>query len=73
MFNSTHFNKLKLCFLRDTLVQGISREIVKYGMENKLDQNMQPVTLGSMHSIIELYKSLGIEKILPDCINTYID
>ena len=73
MFNSTHFNKLKLCFLRDTLVQRISREIMKHSMENKLDQNMQPDTLGSMHSTIDLYKSLGIEKILPDSINTHLD
>ena len=73
MFNSTFFNESKLCFLRDTLVQGISREIVKYCMENKLDQNMQPVTLGNMHSTIELYKYLEIEKIIPDCINTHLD
>ena len=55
------------------MVQGISREIVKYCMENKLDQNMQPVTLGNMHSTIELYKYFGIEKIIPDCINTHLD
>ena len=55
------------------MVQGISKEIVKYCMENKLDQNMQPVTLGNMHSIIELYKYLEIEKIIPDCINTHLD
>jgi hypothetical protein len=42
-------------------------------MENKLDQNMQPVTLGSVHSTIELYKSFGIKKILPDCINNHLD
>ena len=54
-------------------MQGISREIVKHGMENKLDQNMQPVTLGNMHSIIDLYKYLEIEKIIPDCKNTHLD
>ena len=46
---------------------------MKHSMENKLDQNVQPDTLGSMHSTIDLYKSLGIEKILPDSINTHLD
>ena len=64
MFNSTLLNKLRLSFLRNTLVHGIIIEIVKHGMENKLDQNMQPVTVGSMHSTKELCKSLGIAKIL---------
>ena len=60
-------------FLRDTLVQGISREIVKNGMENKLDQNMQPVTLSSMQSAMGLYECLGFAITAPYYENLHTD
>jgi len=41
------------------MFQDFSREIMKLFIENKLDQNMQPVNLSSMHSALELYKLLG--------------
>ena len=50
-------------FLRWSMLQDFSSEIMKLFIENKLDQNMQHVTLSSMQSAIELYKLLVFEKL----------
>ena len=42
------------------MFQDFSRETMKLFIENKLDQNIQPVNLSSMHSEIDAYKSLGL-------------
>ena len=54
---------MKVFFLRWSMLQNFSTEIMKLFIENKLDQNMQHVTLSSIHRAIELYKLLVFEKL----------